>query len=175
MSIPLSLSLHLTHQTDRCMNHRTKAPHGHSACSLKNILDRLRTTAFQAAAWVYPWQITLYISSMDYTRPLGYLYVIYTGILPILMHPHWNYSRHMCTTTHISIKHTRKGILSHHDHSTTCSHFLIIQLHSASFEYLPSTGKPLISFSTLLARSCNELKPSISLCEGTHVSLVVVL
>ncbi len=86
-----------------------------------------------------------YISSADYTRPLGYLHVNYTGILPISMHPHWNYFRNMCTTTHIPITHARKGILPHHSHSTICSDFQIIQLQSASIEYLPSTGKPLIS------------------------------
>ena len=51
------------------------------------VLDRLRAAAFQAAAWVYPWRIALYISSTDYTRPLGYLYVIYTGILLIPTQP----------------------------------------------------------------------------------------
>ena len=110
------------------------------------ILDRLRATAFQAAVQVYPWRITLYISSTDYTRPSGYLSMIYTGILPIPMHLHWSYFRNMCTTTQIPITHAREGILPHRDHSTKCSYFLNIQLQSASIEYLPSTSKPLISF-----------------------------
>ncbi len=141
-------------------------------------LDRLRAAAFQAAAWVYSWLVALYISSTDYTRPSGYLYLIDTGFLPIPMHPHCNFPRHMCTITHIPIVHARKGIFPHCNHSTICSHFPIIQLQSTSIEYLPSTGKPLISFSPsspplhhhVFRRitCCNHCTRFVSSCTGRY-------
>ena len=100
--------------------------------------------------------------------------MIYTGMLPIPMHPHWKSSRHMCTTTHIPITHMRKGILTHHDHSTICSHFWIIQLQSASIEYLPSTGMPSVSFFFFTSSSppCllphHALQPLHKVCIKSH-------
>jgi hypothetical protein len=44
-----------------------------------------------------------------------------------------------------------------------------------SIEYLPLPASLDKFFPTLLPRSCDELKPSITVLEGTHASLVVVL
>ena len=110
-------------------------------------------------------------------QAIGIPCVTHTSILPIPTHRvgtisgmwWWPYIFPPCTQG--------KGILPHRNRSTRCSQFTIIQLKSATIEYLPLPAKPLLSFPALLPRSRNEPKPSVTVRKGTHAhaSLVVVL
>ena len=149
------------------MKRRTKAPRGYSACRI-SLID-LRAAAFQAAARVYP-------------GASPYMYPARTtpGHWNTQCDVHWHYqfqrtaSAHfwnMMTTTHIPSRTRRKGIFSHRDRGTRCSQFPIFNCNPLPIEYLPLQQKPS-NFPTLLPRSRDELKPSVTVREGnTHTCL----
>ena len=110
------------------------------------ILDRLKGCSFPGSCTGASWHIALCTCSMDYIRPLGYLCVIYTGVLPILMHLHWHHFWNTMTTTHIPSHKRRKGILSHCNRSTRCSQFPIINLQLLNW-ISASTSKTFNKFS----------------------------
>ena len=103
---------------------------------LQNILDRLKGRSFPGSCSGVSWRIALYISSTDYTRPLGYLSEMHSGITNSNA-PRWHHFWNMRTTTHIPIVHARKRILSHRDCSTRCSQFPIFNCNPLPIEYLP--------------------------------------
>ena len=86
-------------------------------------LDRLRATAFQVAALVYPLHNTIYIFQHGLHQAIG---IPLCGI-------HWNLTNSkcscigiildICAQPHTFPSHTRKGILPHCNYSTICSHF----------------------------------------------------
>ena len=137
-----------------------------------NIIHSLKGRSFPGSFSGVSWRIALYISSMDYTRPLGYLCVIYAGILPIPTYSRWHHFWNTLTTTDIPSHTQGKGILPHCNCSTRCSPFLIIQLQPASIEYLPLPAKPLRSFflplHLLFTTMSSTASCTASITQGTY-------
>ena len=138
------------------------------------ILDRLRAAAFQAAARVYP-GASPYIYPARTTQGHWDTLVRCTLALPIPTRRVGIVLEYDNNHTY-SIVHARKRHLSHRDRSTRCSQFPIFnckpfQLNTCLYR------QSLRFFPTLLPRSRDELKPSVTVREGTHAHacLAVVL
>ena len=153
------------------MKRRTKVPRGYSACRI-SLID-LRAAAFQAAGCILAHRPICIQHGLH--QAIGILSVMYTGITNSDA-PRWHHFWNMRTPTHIPIVHARKRILSHRDCSTRCSQFPIFNCNPLPIEYLP-LQQSLRFFPTLLPRSRDELKPSITVRKGTytHACLAVVL
>ena len=150
-------------------------PCGYSACRI-SLID-LRAAAFQAAARVYP-GASPYVSSTDYTRLLGYsvwctlvsyqFQHIGVGIIPDrYVHNHTYSITHVKEKASFPIEITAQD--AHNFWLFNCNKLqLNTCLYRQSLRYF---------FPTLLPHSRDELKPSVTVHEGTHThaSLVVVL
>ena len=154
------------------MKRRTKAPRGYSARRI-SLIDLGPQLSRQLLGCILAHR-PIYIQH-GLHQAIRILSVMYTGITNSDA-PRWHHFWNMRTTTHIPIVHARKRILSHRDCSTRCSQFPIFNCNPLPIEYLPLQQK-LSIFPTLLPRSRNELKPSVTVRKGTnaHACLAVVL